>query len=440
MAKRRSQLLDILYSSGPAVAVLKSAAKQRDRGLANDLRYPFLSIVGQTEMKIALLLALINRAIGGVLLVGARGTAKTTAVRGLVDLMPIIERSTCEYGCEPEDVYNYGMDGVCSECAHKLGMGDPITAPEPMRLVELPLNARIEDVVGGINERVALEQHKVLLERGILAQADQNLLYIDEVNLLNGMIIDAILDAAAQGQYTVRRGPMSATYRSRLTLVGSMNPEEGLLRPQIQDRFGLRVMVRGISNVEERMEIYRRSVAYKNKPYKFVSEWLAETDAALTEVSEAKKRLSKVTFGKDVEKEGIRWIEELKIDSHRAEMTLFEAGRALAAADGRLEVTLDDLRTVAPLALRQRQTEIAVEYFETQEKEDKKINSIIADSQPARKTKKRRTKKSNRSPKARSAASKTPPANGQPQKNNTSSNKKTTKSGDESQIIQNTSQ
>jgi len=224
-------------------------------------------------MKTALILALINRAMGGVLLVGARGTAKTTAVRGLADLMPVVERSTCEYGCEPEDLYRYGIDGLCSECAQKLGMGDPITTPELMRLVELPLNARLEDVVGGISERVALEQQRVLLERGILSQADQNLLYIDEVNLLDDMIIDAILDAAAQGQYTVRRGPLAATYRSRLTLVGSMNPEEGNLRPQIQDRFGLRVLVRGANDVAERLEIYHRAKAYKEKPYKFVLDW-----------------------------------------------------------------------------------------------------------------------------------------------------------------------
>lgn len=357
--------------------MLKAAAKHRDRGLASELRYPFLAIVGQAEMKIALLLALINRAVGGVLLVGARGTAKTTAVRGLTDLMPIVERSTCEYGCEPDDLYNYGMDAVCSECAQKLGMGDPITAPEAMKLVELPLNARLEDVVGGINERVAMEQKKVMLDRGILVQADQNLLYIDEVNLLDRIIIDAILDASAQGQYTVRRGPMSATYRSRLTLVGSMNPEEGLLRPQIQDRFGLRVLVRGVTNLEERMEIYQRSVAYKNKPYRFVSDWVAESEAAAAEVSEARKRLPKVSIGPDVEKAGIRWIDAMKIDSHRAEMTLFEAARALAAADGRLEVTLDDLRTVAPMALRQRQTETASDYFSTQKKEDKKIQDII---------------------------------------------------------------
>ena len=381
--KRKSQLLEILYSKGPAAAVIKAAARQGDRGQASNLRYPFLAIVSQAEMKTALLLTLINRAIGGVLLVGARGTAKTTAVRGLLDLMPMVERSTCEYGCEPDDIYIYGLSGICKECAQKIGMGESITVSEAMRLVELPLNARLEDVVGGINERVAMEQTRIQLERGILAQADQNLLYIDEVNLLDKMIIDAILDAAAQGQYTVRRGATAATYHSRLILVGSMNPEEGLLRPQIQDRFGLRVLVRGVDNLEERREIYHRAVAYKNKPFKFVSDWTAETEAARLEIIEARKRLAKVTFGKGVETEGLRWIDALKIDSHRAEVTLFEAGRALAAADGRLEVTVEDLQIVAPMALRQRQTETALEYFKVQEKEDKKIRAVLEDSKTA---------------------------------------------------------
>ena len=378
MTKRQSQLLDILYSKSLAAAVVRSAARhQFDRGLATELRFPFLAVVGQMEMKLALILALINREVGGVLLIGARGTAKTTAVRGLPDIMPEVERSTCEYGCEPEDLYNYGMDGVCSQCAQKLGMGDPITQADVMRLVELPLNTRLEDVVGGINERIALEQNRVQLEQGILSQADQNVLYIDEVNLLDQAIIDAILDAAAQGQFTVRRGPMAATYRSRLTLVGSMNPEEGHLRPQIQDRFGLRVLVRGASDPGERLEIYRRAVAYKKKPYKFVIDWTEETTVAATEIAEAKKRLPKVTFADEVMAEGLRWIEALKIDSHRAEMTLFEAGRAHAAADDRLEVTLDDLRAVAPMALRLRQTDLAADFYTTQEDELQKIKKVI---------------------------------------------------------------
>jgi magnesium chelatase subunit I len=394
MTKRKSQLLEILYSGGPAAALLKSVAKSGDRGLASNLRYPFLAIVGQSQLKIALILAVINRAIGGVLLIGARGTAKTTAVRGLADLLPVVERSTCEYGCEPDDVTNFGLDSVCKDCAQKLGMGDPITKPELMRLVELPLNSRLEDVVGGINERLALEQQRVAVERGLLSQADQNLLYIDEVNLLDDMLIDAILDAAAQGQYTVRRGPAASTYRSRLTLIGSMNPEEGNLRPQIYDRFGLRVLVRGIQEPEQRLEIYRRAVAYKNKPYKFVVDWLAETQAAAVEIAEARKRLPKVTFGEGVQAEGLRWIEQLKIDSHRAEMTLFEAGRAFAAADSRYEVTIEDLRAVAPLALRQRQTDLASKYFADQETENEQIKGVI------------QAKRSKRTPPKKSAATK----------------------------------
>jgi magnesium chelatase subunit I len=377
MAKRKSQLLEILYSTGPGAEAHRSVKQISERGLASELRYPFLAIVGQKEMKTALILALINRAIGGVLLIGARGTAKTTAVRGLLDLMPIVERSICEYGCEPEDIYIYGMDGVCNECATKIGMGDSITEPEPMRLVELPLNTRLEDVIGGINERIALEQKRVRLERGILSYADLNVMYIDEVNLLDDTIIDAILDAAAQAQYTVRRGAVASTYRSRLTLVGSMNPEEGNLRPQIQDRFGLRVLVRGVSDSDKRLKIYRRAVAYQRKPFLFVQEWAMETEIAAHEIAEARKRLSKVTINPEVEREGLRWIQELEIESHRAEMTLFEAGRAYAAADERLEVTLADLQAIAPLALRQRQTNFVADYFIMQDQEDSKIKTVI---------------------------------------------------------------
>ena len=198
-----------------------------------------------------------------------------------------------------------------------------------------------------------------------------------------------------------------------------MNPEEGLLRPQIQDRFGLRVLVRGVTDLEERKEIYRRSVAYKTKPYRFVLDWVAETEAAGYDVIEARKLLSKVTLTSQAEEEGLRWIGDLKIDSHRAEMTLFEAGRALAAADGRLEVTLDDLKTVAPLALRQRQTVTASEFFDSQIEEDKKIKSIISKA-PISRTRKKRAKKSTRSPKS-SVKAKAASKNGPSSKSETAS-------------------
>ncbi len=237
----QSLLLEILQQRTAATLLKETAPPEVVSGEV--LAFPFLALVGQAEMKTALVLNVINPAVGGVLLIGPRGTGKTTAVRGLVNLMPPVRRSLCLYGCELEAVETWGVDAICPNCAAKLARGEELTGMDRMRLVELPLHARLEDVIGGVNERLAVEQQKIRLERGILAHAHRNLLYIDEVNLLDDMIVDAILDAAAQGRVTVRRGPLAATYPADLILVGSMNPEEGQLRPQIQDRFGLRVIV-----------------------------------------------------------------------------------------------------------------------------------------------------------------------------------------------------
>lgn len=209
-----------------------------DLGLSEGLPFPFLALVGQSEMKLALLLSLINPNVDGVLLIGNRGTGKSTAVRSLIDLLPDVDRSLCPYGCLPEDIETGGIDEVCPDCARKYGEGESLIYQDPVQLIELPLNSRLEDVIGGLNSRSG-GHHRHQLTRGILARADRNLLYIDEVNMLDDQIVDAILDAAAQGAYTVRRGTLAATYRSRFVLIGSMNPEEGRLRPQILDRFGL---------------------------------------------------------------------------------------------------------------------------------------------------------------------------------------------------------
>jgi len=375
-----SALLRILNEAGAR----RPAGPIPDIGLAEHLPFPFLAIVNQIEMRMALLLAVINPAVGGVLLIGPRGTGKTTCVRSLTEILPDILVSTCPEGCMPEDYERFGEAGVCPLCAQKLAAGEPITRLEPVRLVELPLNARLEDVVGGINERIAVQQGRVKLERGILSRADQNLLYIDEVNLLDDVIVDAILDAAAQGSYTVRRGAMVGTYRSRFVLIGSMNPEEGRLRPQIMDRFGLRVTVRGLTDDNERVEVYERVRRYRANPRRFIAEWAAATNEVREEVMLARELLQEVTLDKEAQSAGLELVRKLQLDSHRAEYTMFEAARAHAAADGRDVAEVRDIRVVASLALRQRRSQFMIDFFERQAAEDEAIqehlNAILGNS------------------------------------------------------------
>lgn len=357
------------------------AAAGEDSGLAESCPFPFLALVGQTEMKLALLLSVINPAIGGVLLIGPRGTGKTTAVRSLLHLLPQVMRSACFYGCLPEDIETGGMDAVCPDCARKFAMGDPLTITTPVNLVELPLNARLEDVVGGLDDRAAIHD-RLRLKRGLLSQADKNLLYVDEVNLLADDIINAILDASALGVYTVRRGPISATFRSRLTLIGSMNPEEGNLRPQILDRFGLRILVRGLTEPAERLEAYQRVRQFQANPPLFTASYADVTAQARTEIEQARQLLPEVKIAAQVAQVGIQLIQELEIDSLRAEITLFESARALAAADGRLEVDVADLVQLAPLALRLRRSEFMQGYFKSQLQDDQQIQAKINELLP----------------------------------------------------------
>lgn len=372
----QSALLRILSQAG-AQRIL--SAPPPDLGLAEQRPFPFMALVGQFEMRIALLLAVINPAVGGVLLIGPRGTGKTTAVRSLVDLLPDIEVSDCEDGALPSDLQHESARLLYPESYEKYHSGQPISHYEPVKLVELPLNARLEDVVGGINERIAVQQNRVRLERGILARADNNLLYIDEVNLLPDEIVDAILDAAAQGSYTVRRGAMSGTYRSRFVLIGSMNPEEGRLRPQILDRFGLRVNVRGLTNPSQRYDVYQRVRAYRANPAYFIRQWEQVTAETREEIMLARELLKETTLQEAAVDLGLKLISLLDIDSHRAEYTMFEAARAYAAADGRDQATVDDIRAVAPMALRQRRSEFMVNFFEGQRAEDEQIRARIGE-------------------------------------------------------------
>jgi len=368
-----NELVD--YISGKRITPVDS----EDAGFGESIPFPFLALVAQKEMKLALLLGLINPGIGGILLIGPRGTAKTTAVRSLLDLLPNVERSLCHYGCIPDDILAGGMDAVCPECAQKFSMNQPLTKPDRVRLIELPLNARLDDVIGTIDEKVT-SQGRQKIHRGILAQADQNLLFIDEINLLENNIVDAILDAAAQGSYTVRRGQISANYRSRFVLIGSMNPEEGNLRPQILDRFGLRLIVKGLDNIDDRLEAYRRVNIYQKNPRQLASIYSDITNSISEEIQVARKNLTKVILPDPVAHEAIKIIQKLGIDSLRAEITWFEAARAFASADSRTSVTMDDLNKVATMALRMRRSKFMLNYFSTQNEEEDEMKTMFSDS------------------------------------------------------------
>jgi len=376
----KSLLVEILERRS-AATLLRSTAKPEVVS-SQVPAFPFLAMVGQTEMRTALLLSVINPGVGGVLLIGPRGTGKTTAVRGLVALMPPVRRSLCPYGCEEEAAEIWGMDALCPECAAKMGRGEELMALDRMRLVELPLNARLEDVIGGINERLAIEQQRVRLERGILAHAHRNLLYVDEVNLLDDTIVDAILDAAAQGRVMVRRGPLSVIYASDFILVGSMNPEEGPLRPQIQDRFGLRVLVDGLVDAGERLEVYRRVRAFREHPHRLTAALAEETLAFGQEIGRAREILPQVELDPAAETMVLGIVQALGISSHRAEITALEAARAHAAADGRLVATVDDVKAVAPMALRQRRSQFIAGYFEAAREESQEIQAAGRELEP----------------------------------------------------------
>jgi magnesium chelatase subunit I len=272
-----------------------------------------------------------------------------------------------------------GMDAICEDCAKKVGYGEVLSVVDRVRIMELPLNSRLDDVVGGINERIALEQQRVRLERGILGHADGHVLYIDEVNLLDDEITDAILDAAAQGHFTVRRGPLKLRYRARFLLIGSMNPEEGRLRPQLMDRFGLRAIVRGLDDGDLRFQAYEAAMAYKRDPEGLAAAYAEGTLALADEIQAAIELLPQVEIGEEARELGLRLVESIEIDSSRAEITLFEAARAHAAADARTHVEPADIEAVAMMALRQRQSPSLKQFFADQAAEDEQMKAQFAE-------------------------------------------------------------
>lgn len=313
--------------------------------------YPFAAIVGQEEMKLALVLNVIAPSLGGVLLMGHRGTAKSTAVRSLAALLP--PKNTvrgCVYHCDPEE-----REGLCEQCRARLAPeGRLPRAKAATRIVELPLGATEDRVCGSINFERALSEGVKKFEPGLLAHANRGFLYVDEVNLLEDHLVDLLLDVAATGRNIVEREGISAEHPARFVLVGSGNPEEGELRPQLLDRFGLYCEVRTADDLEERIGIIERREAFDLDPASFAREWEGEQSRLRRRLRHAQKRLRSVGMSRGVLRFVVELCTRLGVDGHRGEITITRAARALAAFEGADAATTDHVRRVAAMALRHR--------------------------------------------------------------------------------------
>ena len=313
---------------------------------SQDRTFPFSAIVGQERMKLALILNAINPAIGGVLIRGEKGTAKSTAARSLAALLPQIEVTTgCAYSCEPSAPF----DG-CEFCA---GERRRVVARQ-VRLVELPVSATEEAVVGTLDIEAAIREGRRRFEPGLLAAAHRGILYIDEVNLLNDHVVDVLLDSAAMGRNFVEREGISFAHPAQFLLIGTMNPEEGDLRPQFIDRFGLAVEIDHIRDAERRVDVVRRRIAYESDAEAFQDGWVQTEAAERKRIADAKTLLPSVTVEDGILTFIARLCAEHEVDGLRADIVIYKAAQTLAAYEGRTSVTPEDVLKVAEMALLHR--------------------------------------------------------------------------------------
>ena len=309
-------------------------------------RYPFSAIAGQDELKQALLLTAVDSMIGGVLAFGDRGTGKSTAVRGLAALLPEIRATTCPYHCDP--------DTPAAQCAECRTARKPAIVKLPIPVVDLPLGVTEDRVLGALNLERALSHGEKRFEPGLLAQANRGYLYVDEVNLLEDHIVDLLLDVAASGENVVERDGLSVRHPARIVLVGSGNPEEGELRPQLLDRFGLSVDVRTPSDVATWVEIVKRRDTFERDPAAFTTLWQKEEDATRRRILKARKALPNVDVPDSVLNRAAELCIHLKTDGLRGQLTLMRAARALAAFEGAARVSVEHLKRMAASSLRHR--------------------------------------------------------------------------------------
>lgn len=317
---------------------------------ANGPVYPFTAIVGQEPLKTALLVNAVYPGVGGVLIRGQKGTAKSTAVRALAAVLPPMDVvEGCRFSCDP-----YRPEKWCPECRIRAKTGTLPHESRRPRVVDLPLSTTEDRLVGTIDLEHALKKGERRFEAGLLAEANRGVLYVDEVNLLDDHLVDTLLDVAAMGVNTVQREGISFSHPSRFILVGTMNPEEGDVRPQLLDRFGLCVEVEGIPDPARRVEIVRRRNAYESDPIGFVAAWQDEEQRLEERIRTAQELLPEVTLTDEMLLQIATVCSELGVDGHRADLTMARAATALAALDGLTEVSPEHIQTVAPMVLSHR--------------------------------------------------------------------------------------
>lgn len=335
--------------------------------------FPFSAIVGQEELKLAILLTVVDPTIGGVLVTGHRGTAKSTAVRALAALLPPLKFvADCPLNCDPA--------AITPNCLHcHSAEGRRISAvSRPVPVVDLPLGATEDRVVGSVDIERALVDGVQAFSAGLLASAHRGFLYIDEVNLLEDHLVDLLLDVAASGTNVVEREGLSIRHPARFVLVGSGNPEEGDLRPQLLDRFGLHARIRTLNNVEQRMEVVRRRLKFEGDPVSFLAEFSSEEKKLRAKLARAKKLRASVDISTEALALAATLCDKLAIDGHRGELAITRAAMSLAALENRKITSPEHVRRVAPLALAHRLRKDPLEPAA----DDERVRRVIADVLP----------------------------------------------------------
>jgi Mg-chelatase subunit ChlI/Mg-chelatase subunit ChlD len=316
--------------------------------------FPFSAIVDLEKLRLAIIINAINPKIGGLLIRGPKGSGKTTVVRGLTDILPKVKvMKVCPFNCSPHDPSN-----MCSKCSILYEKGGKLPIKEiEMTVVNLPLGATEDRVVGSLDVEKAIKQGVEALEPGILAQANQNILYVDEINLLPDHIADDLLDAAATGWNIVEREGISVSHPSRFIFIGTMNPEEGELRPQLLDRFPLSTSVERISSVKDRMEVVRRNIEFEEHPKEFREKYKAPQEELRDRIVKARKNLQNVELPEHLLEAICKASLDLKVDGMRPDIVISKAARTLAAFENRKKVTIKDILVASDLALSHRTRE-----------------------------------------------------------------------------------